>query len=76
MSSDALKINPPLQHYDSATMFTSFTCSNDDYSYVSADDVEWLYPNFTIRTSTPDYRICGTIQTSSVVFTSALILQH
>ena len=58
-SSAALKIGPPFQHYDATTGFTSFICHNDDYSDVSADDVEWLYPNFTIMTSTLDYRICG-----------------
>ena len=58
-SSAGLKIYPPLQHYNGDTEFTSFICSNDDDSYVSADDVEWLYPNSTIMTSTPDYRIDG-----------------
>ena len=58
-SSAGLKIYPQFQHYDGTTEFTSFICSNDDDSYVSADDVEWLYPNFTIMTSTPDYRISG-----------------
>ena len=58
-SSAALKIYPPLQHYDDTTEFTSFICSNDDDSYT--DDVEWLYPNFTVMASTPDYRIDGII---------------
>ena len=61
-SSVALKIYPPLQHYTGTTEFTSFICSNDDDSYVSGDEIEWLFPNFTIMTSTPDYRIDGIIQ--------------
>ena len=58
-SSAGLKIYPPFQHYDGTTEFTSFICSNDDDSYVSPGDVEWLYPNFTIMNSTSDNRICG-----------------
>ena len=61
-SSAALKIYPPFQHYNGTTEFTSFICSNDDDSYVNGDDVEWITPNFTILTSTPDNRICGIIQ--------------
>ena len=60
-SSVALKIYPQFQHYDATTEFTSFICSNDDDSYVSADDVEWLYPNFTIMTSTLNFRIDGIV---------------
>ena len=61
-STAALKIQPPLQHYNSADTTTSFTCINDDDNFVSADDIEWFYPNFTIITSTlADGRICGTI---------------
>ena len=56
-----LKIYPQFQHYDGTTGFTSFICSNDDDSYVSADDVEWLYPNFTIMTSTLNFRIDGIV---------------
>ena len=60
-SSAGLKIDPPLQHYNSAENTTSFICINDGDSFVSADDIEWLYPNFTIITSTlADSRICGT----------------
>ena len=58
-SSVALKIYPSLQHYNGTTEFTSFICSNDDDSYVSGGEVAWLYPNFTIMTSTPDFRIDG-----------------
>ena len=57
----ALKIYLQFQHYDATTEFTSFICSNDDDSYVSADDVEWLYPNFTIMTSTLNFRIDGIV---------------
>ena len=58
----ALKIYPPLQHYTGTTKFTSFICSHDDDNYVSGGEVEWLYPNLTIMTSTPDYRIDGIMQ--------------
>ena len=51
-SSDALEMYPPLRDYDIATNFASFYCINDD-----ADDIEFLYPNFTIIISS--YRICG-----------------
>ena len=58
-SSAALKIYPPFQHYNGTTEFKSFICSNDDNSYVNGDDVEWITPDFTILTSTPDNRIHG-----------------
>ena len=56
-SSVALKIHPTLQCYDNTTEFAALICSNNDDSY--AEDVEWLNPDFTILTSTPDYRIDG-----------------
>lgn len=57
--SAALKIYPPLQHYNDTTDFASLICSYDNDDYVSGDDVEWLNPDFTIMMTTPDYRIYG-----------------
>ena len=60
-SSTALKIYPSFQHYNDATEFTSLICTNDNDDYVTGDNVEWLNGNFSLLTSTPDYRIFGTL---------------
>ena len=59
-SSATLKIYPSFQQYSDAVEFTSFICTNDNDDYISGDNVEWLYANLTLLTSTPDYRIFGT----------------
>jgi len=60
-SSTALKIYPPFQVCNSDTQFTSLLCINNDDSPLlsDVDDIEWLYSNFTLMTSTPDYRMDG-----------------
>ena len=55
-----LKVYPPFQFYNDTTGFTSLSCLNDNDSYIYNDDIEWLSPNFTIMTSTPDFRVIGT----------------
>ena len=55
----ALKVIPPFQFFNNTTGFTSLICSDDDDGFVSGDDIEWLYSNFTLMTSTADYRING-----------------
>lgn len=58
-NSVALKVFPTFQFYNNTTKFASLICSNDDNSFVSGDDIEWLYSNFTLMISTTDYRIDG-----------------
>jgi len=58
--SAGLIVYPPFQFYNDTTGFTSLSCLNDSDSYMYADDTEWLNPNFTIMTSSPDYRVIGT----------------
>ena len=60
-SSTALKVYPSIQQYSDAVEFTSFICTDNNDDYVSGDNVEWLHGNFTLLTSTLDYRIYGTI---------------
>ena len=58
-SSAALKVIPLFQFYKNTTEFASLICSNDDDGFISGDDIEWLYSNFTLMISTTDYRIYG-----------------
>ena len=53
----ALKIYPPFQHYNNASVFVSFSCYNDDDLSNEEVDIEWLSSDFTLINSTS--RICG-----------------
>ena len=57
--SPTLKIYLIFQQYSDAVEFTSFICTDDNDNYISGDNVEWLYVNLTLLTSTSDYRIFG-----------------
>ena len=59
-NSPALKVYPSFQQYSDKVEFTSFICTDDNDDYISGDNVEWLHRNFTLLTSTLDYRIFGT----------------
>ena len=58
LSGAVLHISPPFQHYNATTDFTSLICFNEFDDYLTSDEIEWLYPNFTLLTST-NFRIIG-----------------
>ena len=56
--SAVLTVYPPFRQYSDSTNFTSFHCVDTvDYNSLSNEDIEWLYSNFTVMTTTS--RICG-----------------